>query len=552
MNDAAPPLQGDTTGNAPLERAPSATTALAPPRPRRTFAIISHPDAGKTTLTEKLLLFGGAIREAGMVKARRERRHTRSDWMKIEQQRGISVSSSVMTFEFEDTVFNLLDTPGHQDFSEDTYRTLTAVDSAVMIIDAAKGIELQTRKLFEVCRLRDIPITTFINKVDREGRNPFELVDEIAATLALDVCPLTWPIGMGGLFRGCWDLRRNRLIGLSRPGDEPAATNPAATNPATAAPLEALVPAPQAEELREDAEMIAAGYPAFDLAAYRAGHLTPIYFGSALEDFGVRELLEGLVAQAPPPRGQPADARTVAPSEPAVTGVVFKVQANMDPNHRDRIAFMRICSGRFQRGMKLFQVRTGKTMSVQSPIFFFAQARSLAEEAWPGDIIGIPNHGTLRVGDTLTEGERIRFSGVPDFAPEILRRVRLDDPMRAKQMRRALEDLAEEGVVQVFRSLVGSEWIVGAVGALQLDVLTTRIEQEYKLRVGLEPAAYDTARWIGADDPLRLKEFIEANRHAMSEDRDGAPVFLARNAWELNYVTEKWPGIRFSATKERT
>ncbi|HUA76415.1 MAG TPA: peptide chain release factor 3 [Acetobacteraceae bacterium] len=515
---------------------------LAPPRPRRTFAIISHPDAGKTTLTEKLLLFGGAIREAGMVKARRERRHTRSDWMKIEQQRGISVSSSVMTFEFDDTVFNLLDTPGHQDFSEDTYRTLTAVDSAVMVIDAAKGIELQTRKLFEVCRLRDIPITTFINKVDREGRNPFELVDEIAATLALDVCPMTWPIGMGGLFRGCWDLRRNRFIGLSRPGDEEAGASES---------HEAIVPESQAGELREDAEMIEAGYSPFDLDAYRAGHLTPIYFGSALEDFGVRELLRGLVAHAPPPRGQPADTRLVAPSEPSVTGVVFKVQANMDPNHRDRIAFMRICSGRFQRGMKLFQVRAGKTFSVQAPIFFFAQSRALAEEAWPGDIIGIPNHGTLRVGDTLTEGERLRFSGVPDFAPEILRRVRLDDPMRAKQMRRALEDLAEEGVVQVFRSLIGSEWIVGAVGALQLDVLTTRIEQEYRLRVGLESAAYETARWISADEPSHVKEFIEANRHAMSEDRDGAPVFLARNGWELNYVTEKWPRIRFNTTKER-
>ena len=411
------------------EAAPAA--ALARARPRRTFAIISHPDAGKTTLTEKLLLFGGAIREAGMVRARRERRHTRSDWMKIEQQRGISVSSSVMTFEFEDTVFNLLDTPGHQDFSEDTYRTLTAVDSAVMIIDAAKGIELQTRKLFEVCRLRDIPITTFINKVDREGRDPFALVDEIASTLALDVCPITWPIGMGGLFQGCWDLSQNRLIRVRRPGD---------AAPGDAAPLEALVPPAQAEQLREDAEMIHAGYPAFDLSAYRAGHLTPIYFGSALEDFGVRELLEGLVAHAPPPRGQPADLRIVAPAEPAVTGIVFKVQANMDPNHRDRIAFMRVCSGRFQRGMKLYQVRTGKNFSVQSPIFFFAQTRSLAEEAWPGDIIGIPNHGTLRVGDTLSEGEQLRFSGLPDFAPEILRRVRLDDPMRAKQMRRALED----------------------------------------------------------------------------------------------------------------
>jgi peptide chain release factor 3 len=517
------------------------SAAPAPPLPRCTFAIISHPDAGKTTLTEKLLLFGGAIREAGMVRARKERRHTRSDWMKIERERGISVSSSVMTFVFEDTVFNLLDTPGHQDFSEDTYRTLTAVDSAVMVIDAAKGIELQTRKLFEVCRLRDIPITTFINKVDREGKSPFSLLDEIAETLALDVSPLTWPVGMGGLFTGCWDIPRGRMIAARRAGEAQS----------EAGRLADLLRPEQAKELLEEVELIEAGYPAFDLSAYRAGHLTPVYFGSALEDFGVREVLQGLAAHAPSPRGQPADARTVEPSEPGVTGVVFKVQANMDPNHRDRIAFTRICSGRFRRGMKLFQVRTGRSFSVQSPTFFFAQDRSLAEEAWPGDIIGIPNHGTLRVGDTLTEGERLTFSGVPDFAPEILRRVRLDDPMRSKQMRRALEDLAEEGLAQVFRPLSGADWIVGVVGSLQLDVLAARIEQEYNLRVGFEPAPYQAARWIATADPARLKQFIEANRGAMTEDRDGHPVFLARNAWELNYVAERFPEVRFTATKER-
>ncbi len=510
------------------------------PMPRRTFAIISHPDAGKTTLTEKLLLFGGAINEAGMVKARRERRHTRSDWLQIEQQRGISVSSSVMTFEYGNTVFNLLDTPGHQDFSEDTYRTLTAVDSAVMVIDAAKGIELQTRKLFEVCRLRDIPITTFINKVDREGRSPFELVDQIAETLALDVCPMSWPVGMGSIFRGCWDIPQGRMIHPQLPGDPAMATAP-----------EQALPADQAAALHEEVALVQAGYPPFDLDAYRAGHLTPIYFGSALKDYGVRELLHGLVAHAPPPRGQQADRRLVDPSEPGVTGVVFKVQANMDPNHRDRIAFTRICSGRFRRGMKLLQVRTGKTTTVQSPIFFFAHDRSLAEEAWPGDIIGIPNHGTLRVGDTLTEGEALRFTGIPNFAPEILRRVRLDDPMRAKQMRRALEDMAEEGVTQIFRPLLGAEWIVGVVGALQLDVLAARIEQEYRLRIGFESAPYETARWIIAADPHSLKQFIEANRGAVSEDRDGAPVFLARNAWELRRMTELWPQLRFSATHER-
>ncbi|HUZ64438.1 MAG TPA: peptide chain release factor 3 [Acetobacteraceae bacterium] len=508
--------------------------------PRRTFAIISHPDAGKTTLTEKLLLFGGAIRDAGAVKARQERRHTRSDWMKIERERGISVTSSVMTFEFGGAMFNLLDTPGHEDFSEDTYRTLTAVDSAVMVIDAAKGIEAQTRKLFEVCRLRDIPITTFINKVDREGRDAFELLDEIASALALDVCPMTWPIGMGGLFRGCWDLAGRRLIAVNRPGE------------AMVAPvLEDVVPAAQRASLAEEAGLVEAAFPAFDLESYRAGHLTPVYFGSALKDYGVREMLEGLVAHAPPPRGQPADARVVQPDEPAVTGVVFKVQANMDPQHRDRVAFTRICSGRFRRGMRLVQTRTGKAVSVQAPIFFFAQTRSLAEEAWPGDIIGIPNHGTLRVGDTLTEGEALRFTGIPNFAPEILRRVRLADPMRAKQLRKALDDLAEEGVTQVFRPITGADWIIGVVGSLQLDVLSTRMEAEYHLRIGFEAAPFETARWLSAAEPAKLKEFIELNRSAMSEDRDGAPVYLARNAWELNRAREQWPQIAFGATRER-
>jgi peptide chain release factor 3 len=506
--------------------------------PRRTFAIISHPDAGKTTLTEKLLLFGGAIREAGMVKARQDRRQTRSDWMKIERQRGISVTSSVMTFEFGGAVFNLLDTPGHEDFSEDTYRTLTAVDSAVMVIDAAKGIELQTRKLFEVCRLRNIPITTFINKVDREGQNPFELLDEIASTLALDICPMVWPIGMGGLFRGCFDIRNDQLVSAAKPGDTRAAPRFA-------------IPADQQAQLDEDVELIRAAYPEFDLTAFSEGHLTPVYFGSALKDYSVRELLEGLVANAPAPQARAAESRVVAPEEAAVTGFVFKVQANMDPQHRDRIAFTRICSGRFTRGMKLIHSRTKKSMAIQAPIFFFAQDRSLAEEAFPGDIIGIPNHGTLRVGDTLTEGEPLRFTGIPDFAPEILRRVRLADPMRAKQMRKALEDLAEEGVTQVFRPMTGADWIVGVVGMLQLDVLSSRIEQEYSVPVAFEPAPYDTARWIFSEDAARLKVFIEQNRSAMSEDREGAPVFLVRNAWELNRMKDNFPEITFSATRER-
>jgi peptide chain release factor 3 len=506
--------------------------------PRRTFAIISHPDAGKTTLTEKLLLFGGAIREAGMVKARQDRRQTRSDWMKIERQRGISVTSSVMTFEFGGAVFNLLDTPGHEDFSEDTYRTLTAVDSAVMVIDAAKGIELQTKKLFEVCRLRNIPITTFINKVDREGQNPFELLDEIANTLALDISPMVWPIGTGGLFRGCFDLTNDRLVSAVKPGQEERGQK-------------FHIPDDQQAQLKEDVELIRAAFPPFDLQSFSEGHLTPVYFGSALKDYSVRELLEGLVANAPAPQPRAADIRVVEPEETPVTGFVFKVQANMDPQHRDRIAFTRICSGKFTRGMKLVHSRTHKPMAIQAPIFFFAQDRSLAEEAYPGDIIGIPNHGTLRVGDTLTEGETLRFTGIPDFAPEILRRVRLADPMRTKQLRKALEDLAEEGVTQVFRPMSGSDWIVGVVGALQLDVLSSRIEQEYSVPVAFEAAPFDTARWIFSTDAARLKTFIELNKSAMSEDREGAPVYLVRNSWELNRMKENFPEITFSATRER-
>ncbi len=525
----------------------AAATAV---RPRRTFAIISHPDAGKTTLTEKLLLSGGAIHLAGAVRARGTARRTRSDWLAIERARGISVSSSVMTFERDGLVFNLLDTPGHEDFGEDTYRTLTAVDSAVMVIDAAKGIEARTRKLFEVCRLRDVPITTFINKVDREGRDPFALMDEIAAALALEVTPVTWPIGMGGTFRGCYDLWRDRL--LLPAGRGGGFTETVAVAGPDDPRLAALLPAGELARLREQVELARAAYPPFEARSYHEGHLTPVYFGSALKDFAVEALLDGLAANAPAPRRQPAEPRPVDPNEPAVTGFVFKVQANMDPNHRDRIAFLRLCSGRFRRGMKLRQVATGRTIAVHNPVLFFAQDRTLAEEAWPGDIIGIPNHGTLRVGDTLTEGEALRFTGIPSFAPEILRRVRLDDPLRAKQLRRALEDLAEEGVMQLFRPLLGAQWIVGVVGPLQLDVLAARIAGEYGIAVGYEAAPYEAARWLSAEDPAALKRFAEANRAGLAEDRDGAPVFLARNAWELGYVQTHNPAIRFHATRERS
>ena len=513
---------------------------------RRTFAIISHPDAGKTTLTEKLLLRGGAIHLAGEVKAKGERRRARSDWMKIEQQRGISVTTSVMHFIREGVHYNLLDTPGHEDFSEDTYRTLTAVDSAIMVIDGAKGIEPQTRKLFEVCRLRDVPITTFINKMDRETRDPFELMDQIAEELQLDVTPLTWPIGVGQDFIGCYDLVRDRLLLMGDDRVESVEVN-GLDDPKIADH----VPERLLTKLREEAELAREACPTFELEAFRAGHMTPVFFGSALRNFGVGQVLDALEDYAPPPRPQATDGRTVDPLEEKVTGFVFKVQANMDPNHRDRIAFVRLVSGRFKRGMKLKHVRSGKPMAIYNPIVFFAQDRELAEEAFPGDIIGVPNHGTLRVGDTLSESDDLRFIGIPDFAPEILRRVRLDDPMKGKHLQRALQSLAEEGVTQVFKPEFGANWIVGVVGQLQLDVLTARIESEYNIKVALEPAPYETARWVAADDKKTLDAFMGAVRSAMAHDRDGNPVFLARNSWELNHQLQSNPDIRFTKTKER-
>ncbi|HVS02307.1 MAG TPA: peptide chain release factor 3, partial [Thermoanaerobaculia bacterium] len=471
---------------------------------RRTFAIISHPDAGKTTLTEKLLLFGGAIQLAGAVKARGERRRARSDWMKVEQERGISVTASVMTFEYDGRTFNLLDTPGHEDFSEDTYRTLTAVDSAVMVLDAAKGIEAQTRKLFEVCRMREVPIITFVNKLDRDGRDPLELLDEIEKDLALEVAPATWPIGQGRSFLGCYDLFGDRLLLLDRARREVA--DPGIAVQGLDDPqLDRLLPADVVGRLREEVEMARALCPPFDLERYRAGQLTPVFFGSALNNFGVQELLHALAELAPAPRPQPAVERLVDPHEEPVAGFVFKIQANMDPQHRDRVAFVRLCSGRFRRGMKMRHVRSGKTLAVHNPLLFLARDRELAEEAWAGDIIGIPNHGNLRIGDTLTEGETLRFTGIPSFAPELLRRVRPVDPMRGKHLGRALLQLAEEGAAQVFRTRVGNEWIVGVAGALQFEVLADRIRSEYDIEVRFEPTAVPTARWVEADDPRVLR-----------------------------------------------
>jgi peptide chain release factor 3 len=506
---------------------------------RRTFAIISHPDAGKTTLTEKLLLFGGAIKLAGQVKAKRDRRATRSDWMAIERERGISVVTSVMTFEYEGRVFNLLDTPGHEDFSEDTYRTLTAVDSAVMVIDAAKGIEARTRKLFEVCRLRDIPIITFINKLDLESRDPFDLVDEIEKTLALDAAPANWPVGRGRDFVGTVEVASGKVRLIEADGEVVSIAAMAARNPKV-----------DAAAVEAELDLLRGAVKPFDLDSFREGHLTPVFFGSALKNFGVRDLLDALAAMAPAPRAQPADKRLVTAQEPGMSAFVFKIQANMDPNHRDRIAFARICSGKLDRGMKVTHVRTGKVMSLRTPQFFFAQDRALAEEAYAGDVVGIPNHGSLRIGDTLTEGERFNFIGVPSFAPEILRRVRLPDAMKAKKLKQALQELGEEGVVQVFRPTDGSPALVGVVGQLQLDVLRERLADEYGLSIEWSVAEFALARWIAAADRKRIDEFASTYRASIAEDLDGDLVFLAKNAFNLDYTAQHSPGITFNNVKD--
>ena len=472
-----------------------------------------------------MLQVGGAIQLAGQVRAKGERRRTRSDWMAIERARGISVVTSVMTFEHDGVVFNLLDTPGHEDFSEDTYRTLTAVDCAVMVIDAAKGIEARTRKLFEICRLRDIPIITFINKMDRESLDPFALLQEIADSLALDTAPLTWPVGRASGFVGAIPLA-DEAFHLDLPAADP-----------------------RRMALAEEIELARAALPSFSLADFRAGHLTPVLFGAALKGIGVDDLLATLAQYGPPPRAQAATERVVLATEPALTALVFKIQANMDPNHRDRIAFARICSGRLTRGMRLRQVRTGRTIPLTAPQFFFARERALAEEAYAGDVVGIPNHGGLRIGDTLTEGETLRFMGVPAFAPEILRRVRLDDAMKAKKLRQALPELAEEGVVQVFRPLDGAPPLVGVVGALQLDVLQARLAAEYGVAIGFDPSPFALARWLGGP-PAALAAFIAREKSAIAEDIDGDPVFLATSAFMLRRTAEHAPDLVFRDLKD--
>jgi len=524
---------------------PSRSPLAAEVARRRTFAIISHPDAGKTTLTEKLLLFGGAINLAGQVKAKGERRNTRSDWMKIERERGISVVTSVMTFEFEGLVFNLLDTPGHEDFSEDTYRTLTAVDSAVMVIDAAKGIEARTRKLFEVCRLRDIPIITFINKMDRESRDTFDLLDEIEKTLALDTTPMTWPVGRGRDFLGTYDVATGGVRLLEGGGAKTGAAQQ--IDIADLAGRNANL---DVGAIKDELALVSEACKPFELEAFREGHLTPVYFGSALRNFGVGDLLEGLGKFAPAPRAQESNLRKVEAAEPRMSAFVFKIQANMDPNHRDRIAFARLCSGKLTRGMKAKLVRTGKNMSLSSPQFFFAQDRALADEAFAGDVVGIPNHGTLRIGDTLSEGEDINFLGVTSFAPEIVRRVRLTDAMKAKKLKEALQQMSEEGVVQVFRPRDGAPALVGVVGPLQLDVLKARLDAEYSLPVEFEVSEFQLARWVSSDDRKKLEAFIAANGSGIADDVDGDPVFMAKNEFYLGYTRERAEGITFSNVKD--
>ncbi|MFY1710796.1 peptide chain release factor 3 [Tritonibacter mobilis] len=515
---------------------------------RRTFAIISHPDAGKTTLTEKFLLYGGAIQMAGQVRAKGEARRTRSDFMQMEKDRGISVSASAMSFDYGNFRYNLVDTPGHSDFSEDTYRTLTAVDAAVMVIDGAKGVESQTQKLFEVCRLRDLPILTFCNKMDRESRDTFEIIDEIQENLAIDVTPASWPIGVGRDFIGCYDLLRDRLELMDR-ADRNKIAESISIQGLDDPKLAEHVPEHLLEKLLEEVEMARELLPKLDPQAVLEGHMTPIWFGSAINSFGVRELMDGIGQYGPVPQIQSAEPRQIAPEEKKVAGFVFKVQANMDPKHRDRVAFVRLASGHFKRGMKLTHVRSKKPMAISNPVLFLASDRELAEEAWGGDIIGIPNHGQLRIGDTLTEGEALRVTGIPSFAPELLQGVRAGDPMKAKHLEKALMQFAEEGAAKVFKPSIGSGFIVGVVGQLQFEVLASRIEMEYGLPVRFEASQFTSARWVHGDKAA-VDKFTNANKQHIAHDNDGDVVYLTRLQWDIDRVERDYPDLKLSSTKE--
>ncbi len=521
-------------------------------RRRRTFAIISHPDAGKTTLTEKLLLFSGAIQIAGSVKARKASRHATSDWMEIEKQRGISVASSVMQMEYRDCVINLLDTPGHQDFSEDTYRVLTAVDAALMVIDAANGVEPQTRRLLQVCRARNTPILTFVNKLDREVQEPLALMDEIERELGMEVVPFTWPVGMGKQFHGVMDLRAKQMRVFS-PGEDRKGEDDeilaGLANPAYAERF-----GMQYEQAQGEIELLADAAPPFDHAAFLAGRQTPMFFGSAVNNFGVREVLDALVELAPPPGPRASLQREVAPDEPKFTGVVFKIQANMDPAHRDRIAFVRVASGHFKRGMRLKVARSGKELRPNTVVSFLSQRRELLDEAFAGDIIGLPNHGVLQLGDTLSEGEALQFTGLPFFAPEMFRTVEVADPLKSKQLRAGLQQLGEEGAIQVFRPEGGAMLLLGAVGQLQFEVVAHRLEHEYGVKARVAPARYNVARWVTCDEAdggeRELKRFIDHNSHRVAHDAVNAPCVLLEYAGELRAMQENWPKIKFHALRE--
>ena len=517
---------------------------------RRTFGIISHPDAGKTTLTEKLLLFGGAIQMAGTVKARKSNRHATSDWMSIEKERGISVSSSVMKFDYRDFEINLLDTPGHQDFSEDTYRVLTAVDSALMVIDSAKGVEPQTEKLMEVCRMRNTPVLTFINKLDREGLEPLDILADIEEKLQIECTPLSWPIGMGKRFKGVYNLYKKEL-NLFRSGDDVRSTQTIKIADLNDPQLDQLL-GTQADELREDIELLEGAANPFNLDDYLRASQTPVFFGSAINNFGVQEMLDAFVELAPPPGLRETVERIVEPDEEEFSGFVFKIQANMDPAHRDRIAFLRICSGKFARGMKVKHHRIGKEISLSNATIFMAQDRAHVEEAYAGDIIGLHNHGTIKIGDTFTSREPLKFTGIPSFAPEHFRRVRLKDPLKSKQLQKGLTQLAEEGAVQVFKPATGAEFILGAVGVLQFDVTMERLKAEYNVSAVYEAVDYTTARWVECADRKLFEEFQKKEQGRLAYDAEGHLTYLAASEWRLGHTMEEWQGVQFLKSREHS
>ena len=515
---------------------------------RRTFAIISHPDAGKTTLTEKLLLFGGAIQLAGTVKGRKAARHATSDWMTMEKERGISVTSSVMQFPYKDAMVNLLDTPGHEDFSEDTYRTLTAVDSALMVIDVAKGVEQRTIKLMEVCRLRDTPIFTFINKLDREGKDSIDLMDEVEEVLKIQCAPVTWPIGSGKRFKGIYHIELDRIF-LHTPGDNSKRREVDMIDGIDNPLLDEAI-GQQAQELRDEVDLVKGASHAFDKEAYLRGKLSPVFFGSAISNFGIQELLDYFIEHAPGPLARQTVTRQVMPSEEKLSGFVFKIQANMDPQHRDRIAFFRVCSGCYTKGMKMRHVRIGRDVQVSNAMTFLAAERGHVEEAWPGDIIGLHNHGTIRIGDTFTQGEELKYIGIPNFAPELFRRAVLKDPLRMKALQKGLGQLSEEGATQLFRPFRNNDLILGAVGILQFDVVAQRLRDEYKVECAFETISVATARWIECDDEVMLEKFrLKANDH-LSQDQAGELVYIAPTRVNLDLAMERWPDIRFQSTRE--